>query len=63
MNLGTDNTVCHHGMYRIDITSSLLIKGDNIIFLAQARAGDALCRVMYDYIRLQAPATSETMKN
>mgnify|MGYP004708632519 CR=1 FL=1 len=51
------------GYIVFDITSSLLIRGHNIRFLTQARAGNVLCGVMYDYIRLEAPATSETMKN
>ncbi|XP_059636145.1 probable rhamnogalacturonate lyase B [Cornus florida] len=65
MNLGTDNTVCRHGihglyrLFNIDISSSLLIEGDNTIFLTQARGGDALCGVLYDYIRLEAPATPQ----
>lgn len=65
LNLGTDNTVCRHGihgLYRLfscDISSSFLVKGDNSIFLTQARGGDALCGVLYDYVRLEAPATAE----
>ncbi|XP_057512863.1 rhamnogalacturonate lyase B-like [Actinidia eriantha] len=64
MNIGTDNTVCRHGihglyrLFSIDVSSSLLIEGDNSIFLTQARGGDALCGVLYDYIRLEAPVTS-----
>lgn len=63
MNLGTDNTVCRHGIYGLyrlfnfDISSSLLLKGDNSMYLTQARGGDALCGILYDYIRLEAPAT------
>ncbi|KAL0321126.1 UNVERIFIED_CONTAM: hypothetical protein Sradi_5374100 [Sesamum radiatum] len=64
MNLGADNTVCRHGihglyqLFSIDISSTLLINGDNCIFLTQARGGDALCGILYDYIRLEAPPTS-----
>lgn len=63
-NLGMDNTVCRHGihglyrLYSIDISSSLLVKGDNSLFLTQARGGDAICGVLYDYLRLEAPASS-----
>ncbi|KAL5578826.1 hypothetical protein UlMin_011268 [Ulmus minor] len=66
LNLGADNAVCRHGihgLYRLfnaDILSSLLVKGDNSIFLTQARGGDALCGILYDYLRLEAPATSES---
>ncbi|XP_028054819.1 uncharacterized protein LOC114259026 [Camellia sinensis] len=62
-NLGTDNTVCRHGihglyrLFNIDVSSLLLIKGDNSIFLTQTKAGDALCGILYDYIRLEAPVT------
>ncbi|XP_011087034.2 probable rhamnogalacturonate lyase B [Sesamum indicum] len=64
MNLGADNTVCRHGihglyqLFSVDISSTLLINGDNCLFLTQARGGDALCGILYDYIRLEAPPTS-----
>ncbi|KAL0310725.1 UNVERIFIED_CONTAM: hypothetical protein Sangu_2367200 [Sesamum angustifolium] len=51
MNLGADNTVCRHGihglyqLFCVDISSMLLINGDNCIFLTQARGGDALCGI------------------
>lgn len=60
-NLGADNTVCRHGihglyqLFNVDIPSKFLINGDNCIFLTQARGGDALCGILYDYIRLEAP--------
>lgn len=63
MNLGMDNTVCRHGMhglyelFNVDIASTLLTKGDNSMLLVQARGGDPLCGVLYDYLRLEAPAT------
>ncbi|XP_031262360.1 probable rhamnogalacturonate lyase B [Pistacia vera] len=68
MNLGMDNTVCRHGihglyqLFSFDVSSVLLIKGDNSMFLTQARGGDALCGVLYDYIRLEAPASSVKSK-
>ncbi|KAK0578841.1 hypothetical protein LWI29_017025 [Acer saccharum] len=63
MNLGMDNTVCRHGIHGlyqffiVDVSSLLLIKGDNSMFLVQARGGDSLCGVLYDYLRLEAPAS------
>ncbi|KAI9198148.1 hypothetical protein LWI28_011033 [Acer negundo] len=63
MNLGMNNTVCRHGihglyeLFIVDVSSSLLIKGDNSMFLVQARGGDSLCGVLYDYLRLEAPAS------
>jgi len=68
MNLGTDNTVCRHGihglyrLFSINVPSSFLVKGDNSIFLTQARGGDALCGILYDYLRLEAPASPERSK-
>ncbi|XP_042065102.1 probable rhamnogalacturonate lyase B isoform X2 [Salvia splendens] len=62
-NLGGDNAVCRHGihglyqLFSVDISSALLIHGDNSMFLTQARAGDALCGILYDYLRLEAPPT------
>ncbi|KAI3466562.1 hypothetical protein Pfo_023225 [Paulownia fortunei] len=62
-NLGADNTVCRHGihglyqLFSVDISSTLLTTGDKCIFLTQARGGDALCGILYDYIRLEAPPT------
>jgi len=68
MNLGTDNTVCRHGihglyrLFSINVPSSFLVKGDNSIFLTQDRGGDALCAILYDYLRLEAPASPERSK-
>nr|XP_017237060.1 PREDICTED: probable rhamnogalacturonate lyase B isoform X2 [Daucus carota subsp. sativus] len=59
--LGMDNAVCRHGihglyrLFNIDVSSELLTVGDNSILLTQAREGDALCGVLYDYLRLEAP--------
>ncbi|KAF5176062.1 Rhamnogalacturonate lyase [Thalictrum thalictroides] len=63
LNLGMDNIICRHGihglyrLFNIDISSTLLIKGDNIMFLTNARGGDPMCGIVYDYIRLESPAT------
>ncbi|RWW20019.1 hypothetical protein GW17_00015893 [Ensete ventricosum] len=40
----------------IDVDSSWLLEGDNIIFLTQTRSETPFQGVMYDYIRLEAPA-------
>ncbi|PON82598.1 Rhamnogalacturonate lyase [Trema orientale] len=66
-NLGADNTVCRHGihglyrLYSVDVSSALLVRGDNSIFLTQARGGDELCGILYDYLRLEGPVASETI--
>lgn len=62
--LGMDNAVCRHGihglyrLFNINISSELLTMGDNSILLTQAREGDALCGVLYDYLRLEAPVNN-----
>ncbi|KAF8391533.1 hypothetical protein HHK36_023838 [Tetracentron sinense] len=64
-NLGTDNTICRHGIhgryrfFNVDVSSSFLVKGDNTIFLTQARGGYVFSGILYDYVRMEAPATSE----
>lgn len=64
MNLGMDNTVCRHGihglyqLFSIHVSPLLLKKGDNSMFLVQSRGGDSVCGVLYDYLRLEAPASS-----
>ncbi|XP_030491647.2 uncharacterized protein LOC115707745 [Cannabis sativa] len=66
LQLGADNTVCRHGihglyrLFSIDILSTLLMRGDNSLYLAQAKGGDSLCGMLYDYLRLEGPASSET---
>lgn len=65
LDLGKDNTVCRHGihglyrLFNISISSALLTKGDNSILLTQAREGDAVCGILYDYLRLEAPVNSQ----
>ncbi|MED6180614.1 hypothetical protein PIB30_011647 [Stylosanthes scabra] len=59
--IGKDNTIARHeihGLYRlynIDISSHLLVKDENIIFLTQTMANGPFEGIMYDYIRLEAP--------
>ncbi|GAA0146319.1 hypothetical protein LIER_36289 [Lithospermum erythrorhizon] len=61
-NLGTDNSVCRHGihglyrLFNIEISSSLLVQGDNCMYLSQERGGDSLCGILYDYLRLEGPS-------
>ncbi|CAN1356159.1 Rhamnogalacturonate lyase [Linum perenne] len=68
VNLGTDNAITRHGihglyrLFSIDVESSVLIKGDNSVFLRQTTSvgGVVICGVMYDYIRLEAPTFSQS---
>ncbi|THU63923.1 hypothetical protein C4D60_Mb01t20970 [Musa balbisiana] len=60
--IGRDNSIARqgiHGLYwlfSIDVESSWLLEGDNIIFLTQTRCQSPFQGVMYDYIRMEAPA-------
>ncbi|KAK1282216.1 hypothetical protein QJS10_CPB22g00212 [Acorus calamus] len=62
-DLGMDNTIGRHGihglyqLFSVNVPSALLIKGDNIVYLTQANAGNQFVGVLYDYIRLEAPAS------
>ncbi|ERN17403.1 hypothetical protein AMTR_s00037p00213030 [Amborella trichopoda] len=63
--VGGDNTIARHGihgvyrLFSIDVISSLLVEGDNTIFLTLAKGGDEFLGVLYDYVRLESPWTSE----
>ncbi|URD72612.1 Rhamnogalacturonate lyase [Musa troglodytarum] len=60
--IGRDNSIARHGihglywLFSIDVDSSWLLEGDNTIFLTQTRSESPFQGVMYDYIRLEAPA-------
>ncbi|PRQ20949.1 putative rhamnogalacturonan endolyase [Rosa chinensis] len=62
--IGHDNTICRHGihglyrLYTIDVPGTLLVKGDNTVFLTQALSTSPFVGIMYDYIRLEAPSSS-----
>ncbi|XP_024171278.1 probable rhamnogalacturonate lyase B isoform X2 [Rosa chinensis] len=62
--IGHDNTICRHGihglyrLYSIDVSSTLLVKGDNTVYLTQAMSTSPFVGIMYDYIRLEAPSSS-----
>ena len=62
--IGYENSIARlgiHGVYRlfhVDVDSSLLVTGENIIFLNQAVAVGPFVGIMYDYIRLEEPVVS-----
>lgn len=62
--IGEDNAIARHGihglywLFSIKITGSMLMEGENIIFLSQSRSSSPFQGVMYDYIRLEAPISS-----
>ncbi|XP_020963650.1 rhamnogalacturonate lyase B-like [Arachis ipaensis] len=59
--IGKDNAIARHGihglyrLYNIDLSSHLLVKDDNIIYLTQTIANGPFQGIMYDYIRLEGP--------
>lgn len=59
--IGRDNAIARHGIhglywfYSINVPSSLLRHGQNVIYLTQTRNVDSFQGLMYDYIRLEAP--------
>lgn len=61
--IGHDNAVARHGihglyrLYSINVAGYRLQRGDNTIFLTQARAQSSFNAAMYDYIRLEGPTT------
>ncbi|XP_058780720.1 probable rhamnogalacturonate lyase B [Vicia villosa] len=67
--IGRDNSIARHGihglywLYNIDIKGSLLVEGENnTIFLTQTRSNGPFQAIMYDYIRLEGPASSSFNK-
>ncbi|KAL0553147.1 hypothetical protein IC582_007035 [Cucumis melo] len=59
--IGHDNAIARHGihglyrLYSVDILGSLLVEGENTIFLSQIINSSSFNGVMYDYIRLEGP--------
>ncbi|KAF3439170.1 hypothetical protein FNV43_RR17445 [Rhamnella rubrinervis] len=59
--IGKDNAIARHGihglywLYTINVPSSLLLRGDNTVYLTQSRSVNPFQGVMYDYIRLEGP--------
>ncbi|KAJ1384891.1 Rhamnogalacturonan lyase, domain III [Sesbania bispinosa] len=61
--IGQDNAIARHGIhglhwpYNIELPSHLLVEGNNIIYLRQAKGVTPFQGIMYDYIRLESPGT------
>lgn len=61
--IGDENAIARHGikglyrLYSVELAGSLLVNGDNSIFLTQTRKG-IFVGLMYDYIRLEGPPGS-----
>ncbi|KAK1552484.1 hypothetical protein Q3G72_018004 [Acer saccharum] len=64
--IGHDNTISRHGihglyrLYSVDVGGARLVAGDNTIFLTQALSSSPLQGIMYDYIRLEGPPSSNS---
>ena len=64
--IGRDNSVARHGihglywLYNIDVQTSWLVEGENIIYLTQASSTTPWQNIMYDYIRLEGPPESDS---
>ncbi|PHU01178.1 hypothetical protein BC332_30965 [Capsicum chinense] len=60
--IGGDNAIARHAihgiywLFTVTIPSSLLLGGENTIFLTQAKTANAFQGIMYDYIRLEGPS-------
>ncbi|CAA2985955.1 Hypothetical predicted protein [Olea europaea subsp. europaea] len=59
--IGRDNSIARHEilgllwLYSIDIHGAILVQWDNTVYLTQPRNASPFQRLMYDYIRLEAP--------
>ncbi|XP_021832176.1 probable rhamnogalacturonate lyase B isoform X2 [Prunus avium] len=69
--IGKDNTILRHGihglywLYSIDIPATLLVEGNNTLFLTQPISDSPLPAfhgLMYDYIRLEGPPSSTSTR-
>ncbi|XP_043811011.1 rhamnogalacturonate lyase B-like [Manihot esculenta] len=64
--IGRDNAIARMGihglywLYSIQVPSTQLLQGKNIIYLTQSRKGSPFNGIMYDYIRLEAPPPSNS---
>lgn len=58
--LGKDNAVARHGihglywLFNVNVPNSILVQGDNTIYLTQPRGQTPWQNLMYDYIRFEA---------
>ncbi|CAN1270655.1 Rhamnogalacturonate lyase [Linum perenne] len=59
--IGKDNTIARHGihgvyrLFNVTVPGSLLVEGNNTIFLTQAVSKGPFYGLMYDYIRFEGP--------
>ncbi|KAK2981047.1 hypothetical protein RJ640_005939 [Escallonia rubra] len=66
--IGSDNAIARHAihgiycLYSVEMPAAQFVQGENSIFLTQARNTGPFQGVMYDYIRLEAPSPSFSVK-
>ncbi|XP_031119541.1 probable rhamnogalacturonate lyase B isoform X1 [Ipomoea triloba] len=59
--IGKDNAIARHGIhglywvFNVELGSSVLVQGENTIYLTQSNASSPFQGLMYDYIRLEGP--------
>ncbi|XP_030542772.1 rhamnogalacturonate lyase-like [Rhodamnia argentea] len=64
--IGRDNTIARHGihglywLFSVDVPGTGLVKGENTVFLTQIGSESPFQGIMYDYIRLEAPPSSNS---
>ncbi|XXG55814.1 hypothetical protein AAC387_Pa03g3399 [Persea americana] len=66
--IGRDNSIARHGihglywLFNIEVPGTLLVEGENTIFLTQPKGTSPFQGIMYDYIRLEGPPDTDTKK-
>ncbi|KAJ8637536.1 hypothetical protein MRB53_011803 [Persea americana] len=66
--IGRDNSIARHGihglywLFNIEVPGTLLVEGENTIFLTQPKSTSPFQGIMYDYIRLEGPPDTDTKK-
>lgn len=60
--IGGDNAIARHAihgiywLFTVTVPGSLLLGGENTLFLTQTKTANAFQGIMYDYIRLEGPS-------
>ncbi|KAG6705107.1 hypothetical protein I3842_07G165500 [Carya illinoinensis] len=63
--IGRDNSIARHGihglylLYNVNVPGAQLVEGNNTIFFTQPRNTSPFQGIMYDYIRLEGPPSSD----
>ncbi|KAL3340237.1 hypothetical protein AABB24_028722 [Solanum stoloniferum] len=63
--IGKDNAIARHGIhglywqFNVNLQGTILIEGENTIYLTQANATSPFQGIMYDYIRLEGPPSHD----